>query len=73
MDATFPSGMTINGIVVFTKDGRRWTKLPTKRWTRRDGNPAEEAVVEIRDRDAKDLFDRALLEALDRHVTGGRS
>ena len=71
LDATLPSGMTLYGIVVFCKDGRRWTKLPSQRWQRRDGQMAEAPVVEIRERDRKDAFDRQLLDELDRYVTGG--
>lgn len=73
---TTNSGMTIAGVAVFKQAGSRWTALPKR--PRLSGGKAKKSttggwvsdpVVEIKNRERKDLFDKVVLAALDSHLS----
>jgi hypothetical protein len=68
LDVALASGMSIRGLVLFEKDGNRWTKFPPRRWLDKQGEWHEEPIIAIEDRDRKQAFDTAVLAALDQYT-----
>jgi hypothetical protein len=55
-DCELPSGLKINGMLLFEKDGRRWVNPPSKEWTDREGAKKYLPILEFTSPEVKDRF-----------------
>jgi hypothetical protein len=58
-------GLTIHGVCLHLKEGKRWVSLPAKPWTDQDGNQKWQPVLEFTDSDARAAFQAAAIKAID--------
>jgi hypothetical protein len=74
-----PSGLLLHGCVLMESNGQRWISLPARPQTHKDGSPvldprsgkqAWTPIVEIKDRAARERFQAAALDAVDRLLGG---
>jgi len=72
LSLTLPSGLVIHNCCLHEKGGARWIGLPSQRYNKPDGSVAYTPVVEFASMDARQRFQRAALEAADRHFRGVR-
>ncbi len=61
-----PSGLIVSEISLHEKDGKRWIGMPSKQWTKPNGDKGWLPLVQFRDWQAKERFQRATLAALDK-------
>ena len=55
-DLEMPSGLKINGVMLFEKDGGRWIGFPSKEWTKRDGAKGFSPFIEFASSEARERF-----------------
>jgi DNA-binding cell septation regulator SpoVG len=72
LSLTLPSGLVIHNCTLHQKDGSRWIGLPARQYAKDDGTTSYTPLVEFSTKDARQRFQTAALEALDRY-TGGRA
>jgi len=59
-------GLEIQGISLFSKEGRRWVSMPSKEYTNKEGEKKYSPIVSFRDKKHHSLFGEACLEAIDK-------
>jgi hypothetical protein len=65
IDVTLPSGLTICGVTLHSKDGRRWCGLPAREYLKDDGTKAWLLVVKFASRQIADKFRDEVFAAYD--------
>jgi hypothetical protein len=55
-DLELPSGLKINGAMLFAKNGKRWVSFPSKEWVKQDGTRSFSPLIEFADRSIADKF-----------------
>jgi hypothetical protein len=60
-DIELPSGLKINGVMLFQKDGRRWVGFPAKPFVKPDGTKSYAQLLEFSSREIADKFQAAVL------------
>jgi hypothetical protein len=60
-DLEMPSGLKINGVMMFEKDGGRWIGFPSKEWTKRDGTRGFSPFIEFASPEARERFQAQVL------------
>jgi hypothetical protein len=65
VDVTLPSGLTICGVTLHSKDERRWCGLPAREYLKDDGTKAWLPVVKFASRQIADRFRDEVLAAYD--------
>jgi hypothetical protein len=59
-DLELPSGLVLSGCTLHEKDGKFWTGLRAKPWTKPDGSQSWSKVIDFRDRETSDKFQRTV-------------
>jgi hypothetical protein len=62
-----PTGLEIVDCPIHQKNGRRWINFPAKQFEK-NGEKAWTPIVEIQDRDQREIFQRDALHALNRFL-----
>ncbi len=60
-DLELPSGLKINGIMLFEKNGKRWVNFPSREWVRPDGTKSYSPLLEFASRGVADKFQAQVL------------
>ena len=60
-DLEMPSGLKINGVMLFEKNGKRWVGFPSKEWVKQDGTKSYSPLLEFASRDVADKFQALVL------------
>jgi hypothetical protein len=60
-DVELSSGMKINGMMLFEKDGRRWVNFPSKEWIDKEGNKKYLPLLEFTSPEVRDRFQAQVL------------
>ena len=53
---SLPSGLRINGCMLFEKNGKRWVNFPSKEWLKADGTKSYQPLIEFETRATSDRF-----------------
>jgi len=69
---TLPSGLVIQNCTLHEKEGARWIGLPSRQYTKDDGSKSYTPLVEFATREARQRFQAAALEAVDRFMEAAR-
>jgi len=59
-DLELPSGLVLSGCTLHEKNGKFWTGLPAKPWTKEDGSQSWTKTVDFRDKETSDKFQRTV-------------
>jgi len=60
-DLEMPSGLKINGVMLFEKNSKRWINFPSKEWVKPDGTKSYSPLLEFASRDVADHFQALVL------------
>jgi hypothetical protein len=59
-DLELPSELVLSGCTLHEKNGKFWTGLPAKPWTKTDGSQSWAKIVDFRDKETSDKFQRTV-------------
>ena len=59
-DLELPSGLVLSGCTLHEKNGKFRTGLPAKPWTKQDGSQSWAKIVDFRDKETSDKFQRTV-------------
>lgn len=65
-----PSGLRFIGCTLHEKEGSRWIGLPAQSYIGQDGAKKWKPIVEFTNKTARDRFQAAALDAIDRYREG---
>jgi hypothetical protein len=65
---TLPSGLVIHNCTLHRKNGVRWLGLPAQRYSKDDGSTSYATLIEFTTEEARQRFQEAALEAVDRFM-----
>jgi len=60
-DLELPSGLTISGVMLFEKDGKRWINFPSKEWIDKDGSRKYLPLLGFTSPEIRDRFQAQVL------------
>ncbi len=66
------SGLIIVDATLHEKNGSRWVSMPGKPWKDKDGSTKYAQVIDFIDKETRDRFSRAAVQAIDR-FTGAQA
>jgi hypothetical protein len=67
--ASLRSGMTVHGLMLHEREGRRWISLPSKEYVAKNGERSYTPIIEIPDRADFKRFQAEILAAVDHHLS----
>lgn len=67
-----PSGLVIHNCSLHQRDGARWIGLPARQYVKDDGAKSYAPLIEFTSKDARQRFQAAALEAVDRFMEAAR-
>jgi hypothetical protein len=70
LSLVLPSGLILRGCSYHQKSDARWIGLPAREYIK-DGAKTWAPIVEFTDAEARQRFQRAALQAVDRHLASG--
>jgi hypothetical protein len=60
-----PSGMRLHGVMLHERADARWISLPGKPYNKADGTTEYTTIIDFVNREVRDRFQAAVLQALD--------
>jgi hypothetical protein len=69
---TLPSRLLLHNCSLHQENGARWIGLPSRQYTKGDGSTSFMPLIDFTTKEARQRFQTAALEAVDRHMGGSR-
>ena len=60
-DLEMPSGLKVNGVMLFEKDGKRWVGFSSREWLKQDGTKQYTPLIEFASPEVRERFQNAVV------------